>query len=218
MALYSGGSARENKKMDKEVLKLATSTSPRFTYVPFSNYESSFYYRNFVKQYEKMGIERFLYFPVDVPTDHVFRKEALNSEIIHLAGGNTYYFLKTLRESQIMPSLKEYVKSGGILTGLSAGAIVMTPSIHTAGFPEFDRDENQENMTNLTAMSLVQFHFYPHYENSLRYDRALRSFSRTVPLPVYAVSDGGGIIMHKKQATFIGSGAGFYQGKKFSIA
>ena len=61
-------------------------------------------------------------------------------------GGNTFYFIKHLRRSGIFNRLIEYANNGGILTGLSAGAIMTTPNIMTASFPPWDRDDNEDNV------------------------------------------------------------------------
>ena len=39
-----------------------------------------------------------------------FLEEVLKSDVIHLGGGNTYYFLKHLRKSKMLGVLKKYVK------------------------------------------------------------------------------------------------------------
>src|SRR5690606_32920603 len=103
----------------------------------------------------------------------VLKQEVFKSDIIHLSGGNTFYFIKHLRQAKLLKDFKEFLNNGGVLTGLSAGAIIMTRSIQTAAFPSFDRDENEDNVRNFKGMGLVNFEFFPHYKNSLRYDREI---------------------------------------------
>ena len=55
--------------------------------------------------------------------------KALGSDVIYLAGGNTFYFLRNLRKSGLIPQLKKFVEQGGVLVGLSASAIIFTPNI-----------------------------------------------------------------------------------------
>ena len=217
LCLYSGGEEIDNIALDKKVLSLLKTKDPSITYIPSCSYGSEFYFKDFVQHYKKMGVKRFIHFAVDVSQPEFLINEAFKSDIIHLSGGNTYYFLKYLRKGQYLKKLKEFVKRGGVLTGLSAGSIIMTPTIHTAGFPEFDKDENEENVTNLNAMGLVNFEFFPHYKNSKRYDLELLKHSKKTLSPLYACPDGSGILVEKNSLTFHGKCFMFFQGKKIRL-
>jgi dipeptidase E len=216
--LYAGGDAKENRAMDLRLMSMCGISSPRMAYVPYSYYESEVHFRDFVAQYRPYGVERFLQFPVDVPVGQALKHEAFSCEVIHLSGGNTFYFLNSLRKSGLIGEFKRFVSRGGILTGLSAGAILMTPDIHTASFPKFDRDDNDEGIKNLKALGLVNFHFFPHYRNSRRYDDELRRFSRRAKGPLYACPDGTGIVVTDNEVAFVGKIFAFVRGHKFDVS
>lgn len=217
LVFYGGGYDYENISLDQTLISLCNIKNPQITYIPSCSYLSHIEFREFINQYQKFNINRFLNFPVDVPMNSVLKREALKSNIIHLGGGNTYYFLKHLRQSKMLSELKNFVKNGGILTGLSAGAIMMTKNISTAGFPDFDRDENEENLKNFAALNLVDFEFFPHYKNSKRYDSELKKYSREIENPLYACPDGSGIIVNHEKISFVNKVFCFYQGKKFKV-
>ncbi len=215
--LYSGGGPKENKALDRRLIHMAGPIPPRMAYVPYSYYESELHFREFVAQYRPYGVERFIQFPIDVPVGTALKREAFACEIMHLSGGNTFYFLKSLRKSGLIGEFRRFISRGGILTGLSAGAILMTPDIQTAGMPHFDRDENEENLKDLRALNLVDFHFFPHYRNSRRYDDEMRKFSRRCKGPLYACPDGAGIIVEQKHLSFVGKTFAFVKGHKYSV-
>ena len=217
LVLYSGGFHSDNIALDKMLLNFFSSDDLQLTFIPSSSYMAEIEFREFVQHYRKFGIRKFLYFPIDIPFNDVTRREVLKSDIIHLGGGNTYYFLRTLRQSKIFKDLKQFVAQGGGLTGLSAGAILMTRNISTAGFPSFDCDENAEELKNLSALNLVDFEFFPHYRNSKRYDDELAKYSTTIDHPLYACPDGAGIIVKGNQISFVNKTVGFFNGKKFKI-
>ncbi|MCR9205779.1 MAG: Type 1 glutamine amidotransferase-like domain-containing protein, partial [Halobacteriovoraceae bacterium] len=177
LVFYSGGGEEENYELDKECLSLLDNQNPTLCFIPSSSYDGEYEFHHFVEQYQMFGITRFLYFPIDVPQDKVLLGEIFNADLIHLGGGNTYYFLNCMRRIGFMNFLKEYALSGGVLTGLSAGGILMTPNVNTAGYPSFDCDDNEDGVTNFRAMNLVKFEFFPHYRNSVRYDTVLRKQS-----------------------------------------
>ncbi len=216
LVFYSGGHDFENSLLDESLLGLA-GKNPQVTYIPSCSYLCDQDFREFVEQYGKYNIHNIINFPIDNDYTEVLKEEVFKSDIIHLSGGNTFYFLKHLRKTGMLAELKKYVRSGGILTGLSAGAIIMTKSIETASFPEFDRDENDENVKNLKAMGLVNFEFFPHYKNSKRYDKEIAIYSRKTDKPVYACPDGSGIVVDHDKIQFIGKAYCFHQGKKFIL-
>jgi dipeptidase E len=214
LVFYSGGDEKENHDLDFECLKLLENPNPTLTFIPSSSFDGESEFRDFVDQYQAFGVNRFLYFPVDVPHDRVLLSEVFSSDLIHLGGGNTFYFLKYLRLRGLLPFLKEFALGGGVISGLSAGAILMTPNIHTAGYPKFDRDENEEEVKNFNAMNLVKFEFFPHYKNSARYDKELVRESKRGALPLFALPDGSGIIKEGDKMTFIGRAWCFHKGVK----
>lgn len=217
LVFYSGGFEEENLLLDKAFIKLINKPNPLITFIPSSSYDSEIEFREFVKHYSKFKITRFIHFPVDRPFDQILFKEVLKSDVIHMAGGNTFYFLDTLRKSKMLPALKEFAKRGGILTGLSAGAIMMTENIEMAGYPEFDRDDNEINLKNLSSLNLVDFFFFPHFKNSRRYDEVFKNYTKKSKKTIYACPDGAGIIINNGVMDFIGTCYAFTKGHRLTI-
>ncbi len=218
LVLYSGGYEEQNNDIHKYLLHMSAKKNPQITYIPSCSYHADVDFRDYVRYFTKYKLTKFIYFPIDAPCDNVLKKEVFKSDIIHLAGGNTFYFLRHLRRSKLLNEFKAFVKRGGILTGLSAGAILMTPTVDTAAFPDFDRDDNDENIKNFKAMNLVNFSFFPHYKNSKRYDKELALFSKKIKNPLYACSDGSGIIVRDRDLKFVGKVYAFINGEKAALS
>ena len=218
LVLYSGGSEEDNRYLNERALELTGVDSPKLTLIPSSSYDAEVDFKFFVQEFSELGVQRFMHFCVDIPFTQTLFNEMFQSDLIFLGGGNTFYFLKYLKKAGMFPQLKKFLERGGVLCGLSAGAIVLTPHVHTATFPHFDRDENPFGMKNLSAMRFVNFEFFPHYKNSKRYDAELLHHSKNSNLPLYACADGGGIIVENQQISFSGKAYQFYQGKKLTLS
>ncbi|MCP4915218.1 MAG: type 1 glutamine amidotransferase-like domain-containing protein [Oligoflexia bacterium] len=214
LAFYGGGELHDNDPLNEQVIHLSGTKKPKITFIPSTSYEGELDFFDYVTNFRRHGLKRFMYFPIDVPYDHVLLDEAFDSDVIHLGGGNTYYFLNWLRKTKMITRLKKYVKEGGVLTGLSAGGIIMTPDITTAGYPHFDKDDNEDGIRNLKALNLVKFDFFPHYRNSKKYDKELSRESGLIERPLYAIPDGSGIVVNGENITFCGKSWMFLKGKK----
>lgn len=217
LVFHGGGHPEDNLSLNQEAIRMSGVSDPVVAFIPACSIDAEEYFLEFARGFQELGVGRFLYFPIDVHFDQTMLMQVFKSNIIHLSGGNTYYFLRTLRNAKLIPRLKEFVRSGGVLTGLSAGGILMTPDISSAGYPDFDCDVNDEHLRDLKALKLVNFEFFPHYRNSKRYEQELRKQSKLIDYPIYAIADGNGIVIEGEKTTFIGKSFCFYKGKKIPI-
>jgi len=217
LVFYSGGEAKDNKLLDKELIRIIAKKDPLVSFIPASSYHGAHDFRDFVDQYKKFGIRKFLYFPVDVPFDKVMLEVVFKSDLIYMGGGNTFSFLKDLRAKKLLPKLKDFVSQGKVLAGLSAGAIMMTKDITTAGYPSFDRDENAVKLVNLRSIGLVQFDFFPHYRSTTRYDLEFKKLCTKTNRPILACPDGAGIVIEGQSMMFVGACHLFIDGIKTNL-
>ncbi len=218
LALYSGGSARENRGLMAEALSLLEGKrSPTVVFVPSESEDARADFRLFQKKFAGTRVKKFYCIGIDQDLSREEIQRLFSADVIFLGGGNTYYFLKHLREKKLLRRLRAYVKKGGVLMGLSAGGILMTPSIMTASVPALDSDKNEVGLKDLSALGLVPFEFSPHYYSTRAVDRDLLKYSRRLPHPIYACADGQGIIVENGSIRFIGSVNVFHNGTKYQI-
>ena len=217
LVFYGGGHESENFELHKLSIKLTEKSSPTITYIPAQSYGAEEDFREFVKCFKKLGVKKFLFSPIDHYMSSVLKDEILTSDMIHLGGGNTYYFLHYLRKAKLFSSLKKFAKEGGVLTGLSAGGILMTPKISTASYPAFDCDENDEGITDMRGMNLVNFEFFPHYKNSKRYNIELEKESKKLKYPIYACPDHSGIVYNNGDFEFVDRCYVFVKGDRIKL-
>ncbi len=218
LILLSGGQTKRNLKFHQLAIELALkrrshSKPLSLTYVPFCFDQHRIYYQRMKRRYERLGVSRFRCLNVDQAPTVKEIKNALKSDLVYLAGGNTFYFLKHLKKSGALPYLKEFARQGGVLVGLSAGGLIMTPTIKIAADPHLEPDDPEPGFTQYKALHLVSFEFSPHFTRTTKSIRAHLNYSKKSPYPVYAVQDGGAIVIHHKTTTFFGFCTIFKAGK-----
>lgn len=223
LVFYSGGQNSSNRLIHKALGQLARKGKGKgslsLTYIPVWSESSKVFFNRMVKRYRRVGFTRFVNLPVDQgrPSKELL-KLAFKSDVVYLAGGNTFYSLKYLKESGVSSLFKRYAHRGGVIAGLSAGAIIMTPTIGLAAYPPFDADTNDVKLKRKfwKALGLVPFEFFPHFEETPRLNKAMASYSRRTGRPLYACKDGGGIVVDGKNLQFFGKVILFKNGQKFN--
>ena len=86
---------------------------------------------------------------------HLERKLS-ECDAVYLSGGNTFHFLKAIRDSR-MELVLERLADEKVFIGTSAGGLIMTPNIELAS------GENDIRLENTTGLALVKFGFPPHF-------------------------------------------------------
>ena len=190
-----------HKEVDLAFMELLGKKGPRLAYIPSQSDLQRKYFNQKVEWYKQFGITDLLYFDVDKEYNEKKIDELLACDAIFLSGGNTYYFLNSLKKREFLPKLREYVRTGGILIGVSAGSIIMSKTIDITTL----HDENTIGLKDYTALGLVDFEFFPHLDHNMKqYLEDLKKYSIKSNLVIYACKDGDGIIVNDYEIKFFG--------------
>jgi len=151
--------------------------------------------------YGRLGLDLALFFDLDEPHSADDIAALFASDAIHLAGGHTGGFLERLKRSGMLGPLRDWAQSGGILIGVSAGAILMAPTIATDALFIGLRPED---MADGDALDLVPFEFFPHLSDDDTYLPALLRYSTHTARPIVACNDGDGIVVTGRRVECFG--------------
>lgn len=109
---------------------------------------------------EKMG---FIITELDIETAPKSELKALlsASDIVYVAGGNTFHLLKVVRESGFDTLLTEYVNNGGMYAGASAGALIAGLDISPVA--SIDEPEKVTGLVSTKGLAFIEIIPIPHY-------------------------------------------------------
>ncbi len=212
LVLFSAGWTEADLILHEKTANLID-TGGLITYIPSSSSPSRDYYEAFKGWYTPFGLTQFSYFAIDTDFTMAELESALDSSAIFLSGGNTFCFLQALKQKDLLSALALFARRGGVLIGQSAGGVIMTPTIEVVGDALEFGDENSVGLKDLSGLNLTSFEFSPHFSGSETAIRSLCSYSEKKPNPVYACSDGAGIIVEGESLSCIGELTIFYRGK-----
>jgi len=120
-------------------------------------------------------------------SDGAEKVKLLDANILLISGGNTFSLLDNLRKSGLDQTIIEFTqKSNFILSGFSAGALVLTPTIAICNLPNFDK--NLVGITDLTGLGIFDFEVFPHYADDV-HKKILENYRSTTHHQVREMSD-----------------------------
>lgn len=123
-------------------------------------------------------------------------------DIIFVEGGNTFYLLKYVRESDFDKVLKQFLDRGGIYLGVSAGTMIAGLNIESASWKHMDR--NIVNLKDLTALKLVPFVISVHIDESNI--ELIKECASKVTYPVIALTDKQALLVENGRQKIVGTG------------
>lgn len=130
----------------------------------------------------------------------------LDYDVLFFIGGNPFYLLNQIRRTHTDLVLHELMSRGKVVSGFSAGSIVLGESI--ALVREFDPQMNSGiDLTDFRGLGLTNINLCPHYSKYLtRYDNfeeRIHLVEKTFDIRVTRLNDGEAIIIEDGQVTRI---------------
>ena len=187
-------------KINNNLLEMINSDNPSVGLMEHTTDKEDKYYKKNVKFYNKLGINDIFRFDLDEKYNEQLEAKLFECDVIQLPGGNTYYFLSMLKKRNLISKLQNYAKNGGIIVGVSAGALILSNTIGSAQFG----DENNVGLDDLSALELVNFEIMPHWNRWSHYLDELKEYSVNNNVLIYTVEDGNGIFIQDNSLKFYG--------------
>ncbi|MBT2691633.1 Type 1 glutamine amidotransferase-like domain-containing protein [Bacillus sp. ISL-55] len=180
-----------NPALKNRIKELTGSKPFKLAYIPSRTDKERWYFEKAKPELTSWGVTEFFYFDVDDEFEESKLKEFRGCDGIFLSGGNTYHFLKNLKEWTVVKYIKEMVNEGKPLIGVSAGSIMMSKSIKIAEF----HDENEVQLKELNSLGLVDFEFMPHWNREYNQLDELLKYSLLQEESIFTCRDGDGIVI-----------------------
>jgi len=105
--------------------------------------------------------------------------------VIFVSGGNTFHLLNQVRLTGFGEWLREHIDDI-VYVGVSAGSIIMTPSIGIVQV--HNGDKNVVGLTDLSALGFVGFEVSPHTPEAVSLE-ANKRYAATIQNKLYAYDD-----------------------------
>ena len=130
--------------------------------------------------------------------------QLLDYDVVEFIGGNPYYLLHSIRTHQCKGILLELSRKK-LLIGWSAADFVFGPTLDLVD--QYSPQMNFPGLTDLSGITLTQFHVLPHYSKFLKkfeqFEEKCSYFEKKHNSRVIRLNDGDGLILDGDQYEII---------------
>lgn len=113
------------------------------------------------------------------------------ADVICVNGGNTFYLLDQVMKSGFDKAAKRLVDEGKVYFGVSAGSYIACPTIEVSTWK--NHDNNSIGLTDLSAMSFVNFLMFVHYTGEDR--ETVENGVKTTSYPLVVLTDRQAVVV-----------------------
>lgn len=186
--------------VDACLLEQLAGTPCRVGYIPSESDTKRRYVSKIQDRYADLGISDLRYFDLGDEYDSSELPKLLECDAIHLSGGDPFPFLSAVKDRGFRTHLKQYLESGGLLIGVSAGAMILSRSL---GLADEDAAPSKRKH-NAPALKFFDFEFYPHFQGDEQTSCELTHYAKAHKTDVYACDDNGGIFLRDGNIALLG--------------
>ncbi len=215
LVLCSDQQVGVSDELDAKLLELLCETKGKIGIIPSETDRNLRYFKRTSGHYEDLGFNNFMHFDAGHEFDASLIPQLLKCDAIHLSGGETAPFLMNLKNQGMLSILNKYVQNGGVLIGVSAGAMLMCASIDICNAVADEntkiqnakkkgKDAPKAKAKSGLALNLVPFEFFPHYENSEFINQQIQIYVNAVRRTVVASDDSQGVVVLGDEIILVG--------------
>ena len=119
-------------------------------------------------------------------------------DILFFIGGNPFYLINQIRKTHTDKTLHELLSMGKVISGLSAGSIVLGNTIILIN--EFDPQMNNNiGLSDFTGVGLTNINLCPHYSKYINkyenFDKRIALVEKAYNIKITCINDGEAIII-----------------------
>ncbi len=128
---------------------------------------------------------------IDGKNENELRKVLKDKNAVYVEGGNTFFLLKSVRESGFGKIIKDLIENSVAYIGSSAGSYIACPTIEMSTWKQDQKE--RFGVTDFTALNLVPFLVLAHYVPEMK--SMMEEKISNAKYPTKLLRDGEGILV-----------------------
>jgi dipeptidase E len=198
LILHSDQSVDSTGARDAELLRsLSGKKNPKIVYLGSTSNARRKVFDDCKKYYEKIGLPDVQLFEPEQANSDEKSIAFKNTDVVHLSGGEVIPFADRLRATGCDHLLKDFVQRGGVVVGVSAGAMILGRTFKTSAI-------FKENGFFI-GLGLYDFEIIPHASEMFPRNDAVKIFAEKNNVNIYTLNDGDILVIHGKKIKTLGN-------------
>ncbi len=190
----------ENQRLDSLLFNGMETEKIKLGYIPSTQDKDKKYFRTKVDYYQNYGISDIMFFDLYAEFTSNNINKLMVCDIIHLSAGNPIEFRKAIKHRKMEQVLWDYYHSGGIIVGVSGGAVQLGQSTRL-----FHLFKGSDCVESSDGLKMVNFEFLPHYNRwNNDFKQEVLTYSKRTGTKILCVNDGDGVIVDGENIQMIG--------------
>lgn len=187
-----------NSNVKNEFIKLVKDYNKSIVIITTANAEkeSGKYVQLAYNDFLKMGFSKIDFIDFESQKN----ADLSHYDIFYVAGGNTFKLLKYSRLANFDNDIANLLQRGGVYIGVSAGSIILGPSITIAGCGD-NPDINDVYLEDLGGFNFVDYQIYPHYDN--KSEIYIKEFENKYNTKVVRLSNDRAILINNNKENLV---------------
>lgn len=157
--------------------------------------ENNQYSQSALSQLESIGFDKVVFY--DFENDG--QKDLSIYDVIYVCGGNTFKLMKFAKDLNFDKEITSLLKRGGAYIGVSAGSLIIGPSIKIAG--EINPDTNEVGLTDFNGFNIIDIITFPHY--TPEFEKDIKLFEDRNDVRIERISNSQAIFIKNGKRIFI---------------
>lgn len=185
-------------EQDSGLLRALTGKkNPRILYVPSVRKARGKVFEETKSYYTKLGFTEVDLLEPEELSIQGCRTALSAADVVHLSGGEVIAFALRLKQTGCDVLVREFVHRGGVVLGVSAGAMILSSSFKTA---TLFRERGE-----FFGLGIIDFEIVPHAEEHFPCRDLLEKFASEKSVSLYAMNDGDIVVVHGKKIRTYGT-------------
>lgn len=154
-------------------------------------------------QYSQLALSQLKSIGFNVVDFYDFENDGLKAlseyDVIYVCGGNTFKLMKFAKDMNFDKEIELLLKRGGAYIGVSAGSLIVGPSIQIAN--EIHPDVNEIGLTDFKGFNIIDLIIFPHY--SSEFEEEIRLFEIKNDIKVERLTNSQAILFADSERALI---------------
>lgn len=192
LILHSDQSAALTGARDAELLRsLSGRKNPKILYLPSVRHSRQKAFDEKRDYYSKLGFTDVKLFEPEEESSDARVAAFRHADVVHLSGGEVIPFASRIRMTGCDDLLRSFLNRGGVVLGVSAGAMILSQTFKTATLFREHGD--------FFGLGIVDFEIIPHANEHFPRPDLIEKFAKDKSIAIYAMNDGDIVVVHGRK-------------------